>query len=137
MAEAESQTEVQTVTLEWMQITNGVAQGSLAPEEGIAALQALAEAHPAERDWLQAEAEMIRCQFGLDIATRIREGAGSYWDKLLSVIEALLDEHLDHERALVLLETIHAQHPEHTETTAALISNIKDSPLRQFLEMDD
>ena len=137
MAQKETQTEVQEVAFEWLRIASEVAQGLLAPEEGIAMLQALAEACPTDRDWLEEETETIRYQFGLNIADAIQAGEGSYWDKLLSVVEALLDERIDHERALGLLALIDAQHPDHTEQTAALISDIADSPLRQFLDMDD
>ena len=80
---------------------------------------------------------MIRQQFGLNVAESIREGQGSYWEKLRSVIEALLDERLDHDRALELLKLIDADHPEHAEQTARLMSGIADSPLRWFLGMDD
>jgi hypothetical protein len=137
MAAAEDQIGIQEATFEWLQIVSGVAQGLLAPEEGITMLQALAEAHPADRDWLLEEAETIRRQFGLDVADRIRAGEGGYWDKLLSVVEALLDERMEHERALELLALIDEQHPEHTEQTNALLSDIEDSPLRRFLEMND
>jgi thioesterase domain-containing protein len=137
MAEAENQTEVREVVFEWLQIASGVAQGLLAPEEGVAMLQALAEAHPADRDWLQEEVGTIRHQFGLDIADLIRNGESSYWDKLRLVIKALLDERMDHELALALLRTIDAQHPEHAEQTAALINGIENSPLRRLLDMDD
>lgn len=137
MAETETPTDVEEVTFKWMQIANAVAQGRLVPEQGIAKLQALAEAHPADNDWLQDEIETIRRQFGLDVAERIRDGQGNYWDKLRSVIDALLDDRLDHDRALELLTAIDAQHPEHAEQTAKLISGIADSPLRQLLQMDD
>ena len=137
MAEAETPAGEQTVTSEWMRIGSRVAEGLLTPEDGIAALQALAEAHPDDRDWLQEEVEMIQHRFGLDIVARICAGSDGYWDKLLSVIEALLDERLDHKRALALLETIDTQHPEHAENTAALKSDIENSPLRQLLAMDD
>ena len=137
MAEAETPTDVQGITFKWMQIAQAVARGRLASEEGVIMLQALAEAHPADRDWLQDEIETIRRQFGLDVAKSIRDGQGSYWEKLHSVIDALLDERLDHQRALELLRLIDADHPEHTEQTARLVSDIADSPLRQFLEMDD
>jgi hypothetical protein len=137
MAEAENSAGEQTVTSEWMRIGSSVAEGVLTPQDGIAALQALAEAHPDDRDWLQEEMEMIRHRFGLDIADLICDGTGGYWDKLLSVIEALLDERLDHKLALALLETINTQHPEYAEDTTALKSDIENSPLRQLLTMDD
>lgn len=133
MAEAKTQTDVQEVAFEWLQIASGVAQGLLAPEEGVVGLQALAEAYPADRDWLQEEAETIQRQFGLDVAERIHNGEGSYWAKLRLVILALLDERMDHERALTLLRTIDVQHPEHAEETARLIDGIENSPLYQYL----
>ena len=137
MAESEAPKDVHGVTFEWMQITQAVARGRLAPEEGVSKLQALAETNPADRDWLQAEIETIRQQFGLNVAKRVRDDQGSYWEKLRSVIEALLDERLDHDRALDLLKLIDADHPEHAEQTARLMSGIADSPLRRFLGMDD
>ncbi len=137
MAGAETQTGVQEVAFEWLRIASGVAQGLYAPDEGVAMLQALAQAHPAERAWLQEEAETIRHQFGLDVADLFQPGVGSYWDKLCSVIDALLDERLDHGRALALLRTLEDQHPEHAEQTAALIDGIEHSPMRQYLEMED
>lgn len=139
MAESASQTdvEVEQVTVQWLQIANGVARGRLAPEEGAARLAALAEAHPEDREWLEDEVEMIRRHFGLDVAEIVRKGEGSYWDKLRRVIDALLDDRLDHERALELLTLIDSQHPEHTEETFKLISGIGESPLRRILDTDD
>lgn len=136
MAGVEEQTDVQVVAFEWMRIASGVAQGVLAPEEGVAGLLALAELHPADRDWLREEAEMIQRQFGLDVAARVHAGEGSYWSKLRCVIDALLDERLDFDRALTLLRTIDAQHPEQTAQTAVLIDGIENSPLYQFLIAD-
>jgi hypothetical protein len=130
-----AQEEIQEVAFEWLRIASGVAQGLLAPEEGVVMLQALAEACPADCDWLREEIQTMRRQFGLDVADAIRNKQGSYWDKLLSVVETLLDERIDHARALELLAVIDEQHPEHTEQTLALISDIVDSPLYQFLEM--
>lgn len=139
MAESGSQTDVgvEQVTVQWLQIANGVARGRLAPEEGVARLEALAEAHPEDREWLEDEVEMIRRHFGLDVAESVRKGEGSYWDKLRRVIDALLDERLDHERALELLALIDSQHPEHAEETFKLISGIKESPLRRILDTND
>lgn len=137
MAEAETPTDVEEVTFQWIQIANAVAQGRLTPEEGVAGLQALAEQYPADRDWLQDEIETIRQQFALDVADSIRDSQSSYWDKLGAVMQALLDERLDHKRALELLGIIDADHPEHSGQTAKLIDGIADSPLRRYLEMDD
>jgi hypothetical protein len=137
MAQEETQTVIQEVAFEWLRIASGVAQGLLAPEEGVVMLQALADACPADCDWLQEEIKTLRYQFGLDIADAIRNKQGSYWDKLLSVVEALLDERIDHAHALELLAVIDDQHPEHTQQTTTLISDIVDSPLRQFLKIDD
>lgn len=137
MAREKTQIEVQEVTFEWIQIASGVAQGLLEPEEGAAMLQALAEAHPADYEWLQEEVETIRHQFGLDIADYVHHGQGSYWDKLRVVIMGLLDERLDHKNALALLRTIDAQHPAQTEQTTALIEGIESSPLYQFLKTED
>ncbi len=137
MAEAETPTDVQEVAFKWMQIANAVAQGRLTPEDGVNRLEALAEENPEDRDWLRDEIETIRQQFGLDVADSIRSGEGSYWDKLGSVMQALLDERLDHERALELLRLIDADHPEYAEQTAKLIDGIADSPLRRYLDMDD
>ena len=138
MSETELPTDVQEITFQWLQIANGVAKGRLAPEEGVTMLKRLAkEAHPEDREWLQDEIETIRRQFGLDVAEQIQDGQGDYWDKLRMVIEALLDERLDHERALALLGAIDAQHPEQTEQTTKLIAGIADSPLRRLLRSDD
>ena len=137
MAGEKTQTEAQEVTFEWIQIASGVAQGLLDPEEGAAMLQALAEAHPADYEWLQEEVETIRRQFGLDIVDYVHHSQGSYWDKLRSVIMGLLDERLDHVHALALLREIDAQHPEQTEQTGSLIEGIENSPLYQFLMMED
>jgi hypothetical protein len=137
MAGQKTQTEVQQVTLEWLRIASGVAQGLLEPEEGAAMIQALAEAHPADYEWLQEEAETIRHQFGLDIADYVYHGQGSYWEKLRAVINGLLDERLDHEHTLTLLREIDARYPEHTRQTGALIEGIENSPLYQFLTMED
>jgi hypothetical protein len=143
MARSESQVDidvdvdVEQVTVQWLQIANGVARGRLAPEEGAARLAALAEAHPEDREWLEDEVEMIRRYFALDVAERIHNGEGSYWDKLRQVVDALLDERLDHNRALELLTLIDAQHPEQTEETFKLISGIQESPLRRMLDTDD
>jgi hypothetical protein len=139
MAESGSQTdvEVEQVTVQWWQIANGVARGRLAPEEGVARLEALVEAHPEDREWLEDEVQMIRRHFGLDVAESVRKGEGSYWDKLRRVIDALLGERLDHERALELFTLIDTQHPEHAEETFKLISGIKESPLRRILDTDD
>jgi hypothetical protein len=137
MAKAEVPADVQEITFQWMQIASGVAQGRLAPEQGVTMLQALAEDHPDDREWLQEEIETIRRQFGLDIAENISDGQGDYWEKLRLVIEALLDERLDHERALALLQTIDTQHPEHTAETSRLLEGIADSPLRRLLKSDN
>ncbi len=137
MAGAKNHIEVQKAAFEWLQIASGVAQGLLAPEEGVSGLQALAEAFPADRDWLQEEIETIRRQFGLDVAARICDGQDSYWAKVRSLVDALLDDRMDYDRALTLLRTIDAQHPEHAEQTATLIDGIENSPLYQCLMMDD
>lgn len=137
MAKAKTPDDMEGITFKWMQIANAVAQGRMAPEEGMAKLQALATAHPDDRDWLEEEAETIRRQFGLDVAERIYAGHGSYWDKLRAVINALLDDRLDHERALELLASIDSQHPEHNDQTARLVSGISDSPLRRMSQKDD
>ncbi len=138
MSETELPTDVQEITFQWLQIANGVAKGRLAPEEGVALLETLAaEALPEDREWLQDEIETIRRQFGLDVAEQIRAGEGDYWEQLRLVLEALLDERLDHERALDLLGAIDAQHPEQAEQTAKLIAGIADSPLRKLLSPDD
>ena len=79
----------------------------------------------------------LRRQFGLDVAERVNDGQYAYWDKLRLVIEALLDERLDHDRALALLQAIDAQHPEHSAETSKLLDGIADSPLRQLLKSDD
>ena len=122
------------VVFEWMRITQAVARGRLAPDEGVARLRTLAEAHPADRCWLQDEIETIRRQFGLDVTQSVHSGPGSYWDKLRAVIEALLDERLDHDTALELLQRIQTDHPEHAEQIARLIEGIAASPLRQLLD---
>jgi hypothetical protein len=143
MVKSESQADidvdidVEQVTVQWLRIANGVARGRLTPEEGAARLEALAEAHPEDREWLEDEVEMIRRYFALDVAESIRGGEGSYWDKLRQVIDALLDERLDHDRALELLTLIDNQHPEQTEETFRLISGIQESPLRRLLDRDD
>ncbi len=133
----ETRIEIQEVTLEWIRIASEVAQGMLGPEDGAAMLQALAEAHPADYDWLQEEVETIRHQFGLDIVDYVHHSQSSYWDKLRAVIMGLLDERLDHMHALALLREIDTRHPEQAEQTSALIEGIEDSPLYQFLLMED
>jgi hypothetical protein len=137
MTEEETPTDVQDTAFKWLKIANAVARGRLAPEEGVARLEALAEAHPADRDWLQDEIDTVRRQFGLDVADSIRCGRGSYWDKVGSVMQALLDDRLDPERALQLLRLIDVAHPEQTEQTTKLIDGIAESPLRRYLELDD
>ena len=137
MAESEAPKDLQGVTFEWMQITQAVAQGRLAPDEGVARLKVLADANPADRGWLQDEIETIQQQFGLNVAEIVRDDQSSYWEKLRSVIDALLDERLDHDRALDLLKLIDAAHPEHSEHTTRLVSGIADSPLRRFLGTGD
>jgi len=136
MDEIQLSIETQDVAVQWFQIAKGVAQGQLTPEEGIAGLHALAEAYPTDRDWLQEEIETIWRQFGLDVAEHVRAGYGSYWEKIRQVVTALLDERLDHARALELLALIDAQHPEHTAQTAHLVKGIRESPLRHYLEKD-
>ncbi len=136
MDEIQLAIETQDVAVQWFQIAKGVAQGQLTPEEGIAGLQALAEAYPADHDWLQEEIETIWRQFGLDVAERIREAQTGYWEKIRQIVMALLDERLDHARALELLSLISAQHPEHAAQTARLVQGIQDSPLRHYLEID-
>ncbi len=133
----ETRIEIQEVTLEWIRIASAVAEGLLGPEDGAVMLQALAEAHPADYDWLQEEVETIRHQFGLDIVDHIHHGQGSYWAKLRLVVTGLLDERLDHEHALELLRSIDAQYPEQTEQTTLLIEGIENSPLYQFLTGQD
>jgi hypothetical protein len=133
MAGKETQIGLQDVTLEWIRIASAVAEGLLAPEDGAVMLQALAEAHPADYEWLREEVETIRHHFGLDIVEYVRHGQGSYWTKLRLVITGLLDERLDHAHALELLRALNAQHPEHTEQTTVLIEGIENSPLYQFL----
>jgi hypothetical protein len=137
MAEEETSADAHEVTFQWIQIAQAVARGRLAPEEGVARLRALADEYPADRDWLWDEIETIRRQFALDVAEDICNGQGSYWDKMGSIMQALLDERLDHERALELLWLIDADHPEHAEQTARLIDGIANSPLRRLLETDD
>lgn len=137
MAEEEASPDVQEVTFKWMQIAQAIARGRMSPEDGVARLNALAEAHPKDRDWLTDEADTIRRHFGLDVAESIRAGQGNYWDKLRSLVDALLDERMDHERALELLHLINSDHPEHTEQTSKLINGIADSPLRQILDLKD
>jgi hypothetical protein len=137
MAEADSPTGAEGITFQWIQIANAVAQGRLPPEEGVARLQALANEHPEDQEWLRDEIETIQQQFGLDVVNSIRDGQGSYWDKVGAVMQALLQERLDHTRALELLHVIDADHPEHAEQTAKLIDDIGNSPLRWYLETDD
>ena len=135
MAETEKAAgDPEGVVFEWMRITQAVARGRLVPEEGVARLQALAEAHSADRCWLQDEIETIRRQFALDVTQSVHSGQGGYWDKLRAVIGALLDERLDHGRALELLQRIQTDHPEHAGQVAQLIDGIATSPLRELLD---
>jgi hypothetical protein len=73
----------------------------------------------------------------LNVAEIVRDDQPSYWDKLGAVIQALLDERLDHERALELLEQIDRDYPEQNEQTANLIEGIAASPLRRYLNPND
>lgn len=125
-----------SVAMQWFQIAKGVAQGQLTPEEGVAALHALAMSFPDDRDWLQEEIETIRWQFGLDVAEAIQEGRGSYWEKIRLILTALLDERLDHARALHLLSLVAEQHPDQAEQTARLIEGLDNSPLRHLLDAE-
>jgi hypothetical protein len=134
MAETETPTDVEDVTLQWLKIANAVAWGRLSPEEGVAELSGLADAHPANRDWLDEEIEIIERQFALDVVRSVRGGQEGYWDKLRLVIRALLDERLDHDQALKLLKLIDLNHPEYSAHTARLIDGIAASPLRQTEE---
>ncbi len=137
MAESNSPIGAEGITFQWIRIANAVAQGRITPEEGVAQLQVLAKEHPEDQEWLQDEIETIQQQFGLDVVNSVREGQGSYWDKVGAVMQALLQERLDHIRALELLRIIDADHPEHTEQTTSLIDDIGNSPLRWYLETDD
>jgi hypothetical protein len=137
MVQGKNPAEGTDVAFLWMQIASGVARGRLTPEEGVARLRELAQAHPADREWLQEEMETIRTQFGLDVTEAVRAGQGGYWGKLLAVIEALLSDRMEHARALDLLRSIDAQYPEHTERTTRLIADITDSGLRRFLNDED
>jgi hypothetical protein len=137
MAKEKTPTDVQEVALKWMQIARAVARGRQTPEQGVRRLEALAEAFPEDRAWLEDEIGTIRYQFGLDVAESIRDGQYSYWDKLGAVMQALLKERLDHERALGLLEQIDKDYPEQNEQTAKLIEGIAASPLRRYLDPDD
>jgi hypothetical protein len=134
MAETETPTDVDDVTLQWLQIANAVAWGRLSPEEGVAELKGLAEAHPGNRDWLNEEIDIIERQFALDVVKSVRGGREGYWDKLRLVIRALLDERLDHDQALQLLKLIDLDHPEHAAHTARLVDGIAASPLRRAEE---
>lgn len=136
MSEPHTPTEVQNVVVQWFQIARGVAQGQLTPEEGVAGLQALIELYPEDRDWLQEEVETIWRQFGLDVVDYIQTGQGTYWEKVRRIVTALIDERLEHSRALALLEQLDAQHPEFHDNTTRLIEGIGTSPLRRLLDMD-
>ena len=137
MTETETPADVQDVTVQWMRIANAVARGQITPEDGVSRLSALAEESPEDREWLDEEIDIIRRNFALDVVESVRGGQGSYWDKLRLVIEALLNDHLDHDRALTLLRVIDKDHPEHAEHTARLIDGIADSPMRAYLREDD
>jgi hypothetical protein len=137
MAETGIPTDVQDVTHHWMRIANALARGQLAPEDGVARLRTLAEEYPEDREWLDEEIEIIRRQFALDVIESVQGGQGSYWEKLRLVIQALLSERLDHDRALELLKSIDAGYPEHAAHTAKLIEGISQSPLRRYLEKDN
>ena len=137
MTETETPADVQDVTVQWMQIANAVAHGQLTPEDGVSRLCALAEESPDDREWLDEEIDIIRRNFALDVVESVRGGQGSYWEKLRLVIEALLNDRLDHDRALILLRVIDKDHPEHAEHTARLVDGIADSPMRQYLREDD
>jgi hypothetical protein len=138
MAQADSSDD-QELTVKWMQIANAVAHGRLMPEEGIAELEALAESHPVDREWLRDEIETIRRQFGLDVTDHVERDLVGYWEKMRLVIDALLDDRLDHERALRLLKSIDAQHPEQAQQTERLIAGLAESPMRRAMneEVDD
>jgi hypothetical protein len=137
MVKAKTPTDVQEVALKWMQIARAVAWGRLPPEQGVRQMEALAEAYPADREWLEDEIDTMRHQFGLDVAESIRDDRATFWNKLGAVIQALLDERLDHDRALELLERIDRDYPEHHEQIGKLIEGIAASPLRRYLEKID
>jgi hypothetical protein len=137
MTDTEDPTDADDAAFLWMQVANHVARGRFTPEEGVARLQGLVKTHPEDREWLLEEIETIRQQFGLDVADVVHDSQASYWEKLRAVIEALLEERLDHERSLELLERIADQHPEHLERTRTLINDIGNSELRRYLDPDD
>ena len=133
MEEKSVQIDTKDVTLEWMRITSSVAHGELSPVTGAAMLQKLSDASPSDSEWLKLEMETIRRQFGLDIDEKIYDDTGTYWSKLNQIIEALLDERLEHDHALSLLEVLNVQYPTHSKRTSGLIDEIRSSPLYQIL----
>jgi hypothetical protein len=118
----------------WLAIAGAVADGRLAPEEGIARLRALQAQHPDDAEWLEEEVTTIRWTFGMDIEDIVAGDTHSYWDKVLSVTEGLLEERVTPSQAVDLLERVRAQFPEQQAHVQKLIEDIAQSPLWQLMD---
>ena len=121
---------------EWLEVVGAVMDGRLDARAGIARLLAWQAKHPEDVDWLAERIEAIRWAHALDIEDLIDDPAAEYWDKVLSVSDALVEERVPPARAVALLERVLARHPEQREHVRKVIADIEHSPLWQLMGDD-
>jgi hypothetical protein len=123
-------------TAAWLAVAGAVADGRVSPQDGITQLRALQAQHPDDAEWLEEEIDTIRWTFGMDVEDLVARDEPSYWDKVLSVTEGLLEERITPSQALALLQRVRERYPEHLAHVQKLIDDITQSPLWQLMEAD-
>ncbi len=118
----------------WLTVVGAVMDGRLEPHEGIARLQALQVECPPDAEWLQERIETIRWTYGLDVEAVIADPARDYWEKVLAVSEALLEERVMPAQAVQYLQRVGEQFPEQRTHVQRVIEDIRQSPLWQLVE---
>ena len=130
--ESENCPEVEA-TAGWLTIISAVMEGKVEPRAGVARLRALQAQYPSDADWLAEQIETLRWTFALDVEDAVGNPASDYWDKFLSVTEALVEERLPPRQAVALLEQVRAQYPEQEAAVQKVIDDVKQSPLWQIV----
>ena len=130
--DSESSPEVEA-TAGWLTIISAVMEGKVEPRAGVARLRALQAQYPADAEWLAEQIETLRWTFALDVEDAVGNPAADYWDKFLSVTEALVEERLPPRQAVALLEQVRAQYPEQGAAVQKVIDDVKQSPLWQIV----
>ena len=134
--ESETCPEIEA-TAGWLTIISAVMEGKVEPRAGVARLRALQSQYPSDAEWLAEQIETLRWTFALDVEDAVGNPACDYWDKFLSVTEALVEERLPPRQAVALLEQVRAQYPEQGPAVQKVIDDVMQSPLWQIVGETD